>query len=92
MSTSIADSHRGLLYVLFCLFETLLVASVVGLFCIDPRSGSGIDAGAGVTFWFAFVGLFTVSFMLRRAARRVAVIGWLSLFGAFWSIALSPVV
>ncbi len=92
MSTSIADSHRGLLHVLFCLFETLLITSVVVLFCTDPRRGSGIDDAAGLTFWFAFIGLFTVSFILRRVARRLAVLGWLSLFGGFWSLAMLPVV
>ena len=90
--TALAESHRPLLYVLFCLFETLLVASVVILFCIDPRRRSGIDDAAGLTFWFAFIGLFIVCFILRRACRRLAVIGWLTLFAGFWSLALFPVV
>ena|SRR5437879_6260083 len=92
MSKAFTDSHRTLLYVLFFLFETLLVASVVVLFCTDPRRRSGVDDAAGLTFWFAFVGLFIVCFILRRACRRLTVIGWLSLFAGFWSLALFPVV
>ena len=61
---------------------------MVSVFCIDPRKDLVINDAAGVTFWFAFVGLLTVSLMLRRAARRVAVFGYFSLFGAFWALAL----
>ena len=92
MRTSLADSHRGLLYVLFGLFETLLVASVIVLACTDSRRRLPISDAAGLTFWFAFVGLFIVCFILRRGARRLAVIGWLTLFGGFWYLALTPAV
>ncbi len=92
MRTSITDSHRPLLYVLFCLFEMLLIASVVVLACTDPRRGLPVTDAAGLTFWFAFVGLFVVCFILRRSVRRLAVIGWLTLFVGFWFLALMPVV
>ena len=89
MRTSTTDSHRALLYVLFGLFETLLIAFVILLACIDPRRGLPASDAAGLTFWLAFVGLFTVCFILRRAARRLAVIGWLTLFAGFWYLALT---
>lgn len=89
MRTSSTDSRRGLLYVLFCLFEALLLASVIVIACTDPRRDLPIRDAAGLTFWFAFVGLFTVCFTLKRAARRLAVIGWLTLFGGFWYLNLT---
>ena len=92
MRTSIAASHRALVYVLFYLFEMLLIASVVVLIATDPRAGLAITYTAGTTFWFAFVGLFTLSLILRKAARRLAVIGWVTLFIGFWSTVLFPVV
>jgi hypothetical protein len=91
MSTSKTDSHRALLYVLFCLFETLLIASVVLIaFFLDSHRDSLVNEAAGITFWFSFVGLFTTCFFLRRVARRLAVIGWLTLFIGFWGLALVP--
>jgi hypothetical protein len=92
MRIAITESHRTLLYVLFALFETLLVASIVLLACIDPRSRSPFTDAAGVLYWFAFIGLFTVCFILRRTARRLAVIGWLSLFGGILAALLMPAV
>jgi len=92
MRTAITESHRTLLYVLFALFETLLLSSVIVLLCTHPRRGLPITDAAGLTFWFAFVGLFAVCFILRRACRRLAVIGWLTLFVGFWGLALMPVV
>ena len=89
MRPSTADSRRTLLCVLFCLFETLLVASVIILLFTEPRRRPVTDA-AGLTFWFAFVGLFAVTLILRRAAPRLAVIGWLTLLGGFWSLAFVP--
>jgi len=91
MRTCLADSHRGLFYVLFWLFETLLIASGTALAVIDPRRGLLVSDAAGLTFWFAFVGLFTASFVLRRAARRLAVIAWWTLFVVFWGLAAMPV-
>ena len=91
MRTSITESHRTLLYVLFCLFETLLVASVIVLALTEDRHiVSPSSEAAGLMFWFSFVGLFTVCFILRRAVRILAVIGWLTLFGGFWFLASVP--
>ena len=92
MSQAFTESYRQLLYVLFWLFETLLVAVVVIVFCIDPRKSPGVAEAAGLTYWFAFLGLFAASFIVRRTCRRLAVIGWISLLVWFWSMALWPVV
>ena len=92
MATSITNRHRGLLSVLFFIFEALFVASVVTFTRIDIREAAVWSEAAGVTFWFSFVGLLIVSFLLRRAARHLAVIGWITLFVGFWFAALLPVV
>jgi|SRR5882724_8602456 len=90
MRTSFTDSHRTLLYVLFWLFETLLIASLIVGACTDPRRDLIATAASGVTFCFSFIGLFAVCFALRRAAHRLAMIGWLTLLGAVcWSL-LTP--
>jgi hypothetical protein len=91
MRTSITDSYRALFYVPFCLFETLFIASVIVLACTDPRRSLFVSDAVGLIFWFAFTGLFIASFILRRAGRRLAVIGWLTLFGGFWGLAFTPV-
>jgi hypothetical protein len=90
MRTTFAGSRRALLYVLFWLFETLLIASAVVLALTDSRRDSSVSDAAGLTFWFAFVGLFTVSYSLRHVARRLAIIGWLSLFVTFWGVVALP--
>jgi hypothetical protein len=90
MSTSFATRNRALLFVLFWLFELLLCTSVVVLRFTDPRKIMPSSDTAGVTFWFAFLGLFVVTFILRKTADKLAVIGWLSLFVGFWSLALLP--
>ena len=92
MSQSFTESRRQLLYVLFWLFESLLVVTVVIGLSIDRRKSPDLAEAAGLTFWFVFLGLFTVSFVLRRACRRLAILGWVSLFAGFWSLALLPVV
>jgi hypothetical protein len=76
-----ADSRRHLLIVLFFLFETLFLVSVVTPFCIDPRRNPQIRDADGITFLFSFVGLLIVCFLLRRIARPFAIAGWLTLFG-----------
>jgi hypothetical protein len=85
------DSYRHLLIVLFFFFEVLLVASVVVLLCIGRRRSSGIDDAAAIAFWFSFAGQLVVCFFLRRMARPLAVIGWITLFVGFWGLTLLPV-
>ena len=88
--TSFTDSHRTLLYVLVCLFEALLIASVIINACTDPRRDLIATAASGVTFCFSFIGLFAVCFALTRAAHWLAMVGWLTLLGAVcWSL-LTP--
>jgi len=77
-----AESYRHLLIVLFFLFETLLVASVVTIICFDLRRNPLISAAFGVVFLFSFVGQFVVSFLSIQTVPRLATIGWLSLFGS----------
>ena len=91
MRTSLADSHRVLLYLLFGLFEALVVGSVVVILITDHRKALAYDDAAGLVFWFAFTGQFWVCFILRKVARLLAIIGWLTLFLRFWSLALTPI-
>lgn len=79
-----------MLITLFYLFEVLLVASVATEFCVDPPVESAVDLAAGFTFWLAFIGQLIVCFLLRRVARRHAVIGWITMFVIFWSLLLFP--
>jgi hypothetical protein len=86
-----AESYRHLLIVLFFLFETLFLASVVALFLFDRRWNLQISAAAGIGFWFSFIGQLVVCFLLRRSVRRLAIIGWITLFVGFWGLAFFPV-
>src|SRR5689334_12561215 len=90
MNKSFVESHRGLLYVRYCMYEALVVATVTALVCKGYHHRSPFDDVVGWTFWFAFVGLLAVSLILRREARRLAVLGYISLFLGFWSSALFP--
>jgi hypothetical protein len=92
MATSITNRHRGLLSVLFFIFEALFVASVVILTRIDIREMTVWTEADGVAFWFSFVGLLVVSFLLRRTARHLAVIGWITLVVGFLFAAFLPAI
>jgi hypothetical protein len=83
-----AESQRHLLIVLFYLFETLLIASVVTHLSINPRRDLRIDDMAGITFLFAFAGQLVVCFFLRRIARPLAKLGWLTLLVTFFGMML----
>ncbi len=68
--------------ILFWIFEGLFVASEVALFCTDSPFHPGlINAVAAVAWTASFFGLVVVSFLLRRSARYLANIGWLTLGG-----------
>ena len=84
MSESTPDRRQSLLRVLFFSFELLLVVSFAMIFVIDPRGSPVWSDAAGFTYWYAFVGLLIVSLMLRRSARHLANIAWLTLFFSFW--------
>jgi hypothetical protein len=85
-----ATSHRSLLSVLFYVFETLFAASAGAMFFVDWREGGAWEEAVGAAYLFSFVGLFVVSFRLRRVSRRLANVGWLTLFIGFWSMVLVP--
>jgi hypothetical protein len=79
-----AESHRHLLIVLFYLFEAILLASLVTASYSGPRTGAnlGIINGTNIAYWYSFVGQLIVCSLLRRTARRLAVIGWITLFAS----------
>ena len=93
IATLMNDSRLRLLRILFFSCETLLVGSSVVLdvlwrFYRRP----GLAAGGGLlslVFVVSFVTLLVVCFCLRRAARPLAIIGWLSAF-AMLTYALKP--
>ncbi len=91
MRKALTDSRRTLFCVLFYLFEFLLAGAIVAAIGTDPRRGSAIAEAAQASFWLAFTGLLIISFVLRRARRRLAVIGWISLFVAFCSLMMFPI-
>ncbi len=92
MNRITVESHRSLFYALFAIFEALLFGAVVVVWSVDPRQMSGIDDAAGVTIWFSLIGLSIVSWVLRRAAPRLARAGWISVLTGFIACALLPVV
>jgi hypothetical protein len=87
-----ANSHRHFLKVLFYLFETMLLVSVLLHWSIDPRRQSQLDEASGITFLYSFVGQLIVCFLLRRTARDLALIGWITLTGAFLSSMFLPAI
>ena len=83
MRTSITNQHRDLFVVLFWIFEVAFVASDVVIFLTDsPFHPETINAAAQIIWLASFVCLFVVSFILKRSARYLANIGWLTLTGA----------
>lgn len=92
MNRTAIDSHRSLFYGPFAIFEALLLFSLVVLCCVDPRRMSGLDDAAGIAFWFSFLGLLVVCWFLRRAASRLAVVGFITVLASFAVCALLPAV
>lgn len=88
MADSVANLHRGWLGVLFFIFEVLFVTSVVILTRIDFQERLALSDAAGISFWFSFVGLFIVSYLMRRSSRYLTIIGWVTLFAGFCFAAL----
>jgi FtsH-binding integral membrane protein len=90
MKKSTPESYRHMLVVLFWLFETMLVASVVTLLCFDRRWNPQISSAGAVIWIFSFVGQLIVCFLLRRIARPLAIVGWFTLFGSVLIGLLTP--
>ncbi len=70
--------------VLFFIFEALFVASVVVQTRMDFQARLALSDAAGISFGFSFVGLFVVSYLMRRSSRYLTIIGWVTLFAGFW--------
>ena len=89
-----AHSHLSLFYTLFALFEILLWAAVLVFWSVDPRRMpmSWLDHAAGITAWFSLLGLSIVSWLLRRAAPRVARAGWISVLAALAAGSILPAI
>ncbi len=67
---------------LFWIFEGLFLASEVALFCTNSAFHPGpVYAVAAIVWMASFFGLVVVCFLLRRPARYLANIGWLTLGG-----------
>lgn len=94
MDRSTPHSHISLFYALFALFEVQLWVAVLVSWSVDPRqmSMSWLDDAAGITAWFSLLGLSIVSWLLRRAAPRVARAGWISVLTALVAGSLHPAI
>lgn len=90
MQNLLTNSFRHLLIILFFVFETLFVASVIGAFCTKSSADLSISLVFGFAFWFSLLGQLVVCFLLRRRARPLAIVGWITLFAGFWSLVLFP--
>jgi hypothetical protein len=78
-----ANSRHGMFIILYCIFEVLFIASVIVLIDENFTWTVGWNDVGRITFWFSFIGLFVVSLLLRRSARYLAIIGWISLFAGY---------
>ena len=92
MKRAAIDSHRSLFYTLFAIFETLLVTAAVSLWTIDPRGLPVLAEAGGITFLFSLVGLSIVSWLLKRAAPRLAQLGAVSVLVAFLMCSFLPAI
>ncbi len=85
-------SRHGLFYVLFTIFETLFVASIVVTWTVDPRKMSAYNDAAGVAGLFGFVGLLALWWLLRLVMPRLAKVALLSaLLGLLPFMLLPPI-
>ena len=87
-----AESHRSLLYVLFCAFEPALVFSLFALVVLDPRAHPVESDAFAVIFCFSFLSVLIVSAVMRRIVPRLAVVGFLSLLIGFLVVGLLPAI
>jgi len=86
MDTFAKDSRHRLLRILFFVYEAALVASFAAnevLWHRYHRAARDASLIFGLTFLISLAGLLVVSFRLRRAARLLALIGWITAFVLF---------
>lgn len=91
MTAPIINSSFRLLRVLFIACETLFLGSLVLLellWRLYPHQRA--DESLAAVFAVSWVALVFVCFYLRRAARPLAITGWLSAFAVFVYGLLSP--
>jgi hypothetical protein len=85
-------SHRGLFYVLFTIFETLFVASIVVTWTIDPQKMRLYNDAAGIAGLFGFVGLLVIWWLVSRAMPRVGKAALLSALLGILPLMLLPAI
>jgi FtsH-binding integral membrane protein len=85
------DSREHLFRSLFFICEAAFVTSFT-LIEVQWLMSPNTDPGAisVLIFWISLVALLIVCFCLRRKARRLAVIGWITAFILFWWVLLTP--
>jgi hypothetical protein len=93
MDTLTKHPRLRLLRILFFICEAAFVAS----FAVNEvlwhryhRAATDARAVFMFTFLISLVALVVVCFCLRRTARLLAVIGWITAFVLFWYAALTP--
>jgi peptidoglycan/LPS O-acetylase OafA/YrhL len=88
MDTTTKDSRHRLLRSVFYICEAAFVASFAVIEAEWVHSPSAYPSTAFVfSFWISLLALLIVCFGLRRSARRLAVIGWITAL-IFVSLAL----
>ena len=93
MDTLTKDSRQRLLRILFFFCESAFVASFTTnevLWHRYHQAATNKSAMFGFTFLISLAALLVVCFCLRRTARLLAVIGWISAFVLFWYVVLTP--
>jgi len=89
MDTPAKNPPQRLLRILFFICETIFIATFAAGEMLVQRNNR--TAGAfGFLFLISLVALLVVCFCLRRTARKLAVIGWITAFILFWYAALTP--
>ena len=83
------DLKLRLLRSAFFTFETIFVASFIAG-QIFVRKHDPVARAFGLVFVVSLAGLLIVCFCLRRSARKLAVISWITAFVLFWVGAFTP--
>ena len=93
MDTLTINPRQRLLRILFFICEAVFIASFAAnevLWHRYHRAATDTSVVFGFTFLISLAALLVVCFCLRRTARLLAVIGWITAFVLFWYAALTP--